>query len=113
MHNNFSQVHFCFILATIKLAEALKKLDFFVYGKPNICVVGFSHPHYPVSAIQELMKEKKWSLSLIQKPIALHFSFTPLNCKRVDQMIRDFEDTIQELSKLKAEGNLPKDNPEL
>jgi acyl CoA:acetate/3-ketoacid CoA transferase alpha subunit len=76
-------------------------------------VIGFSHPQYPISAIQELMKQKKWSLSLIQKPIALHFSFTPLNSKRVDQMIQDFEKTMQELEKLKAEGNLPKDNPEL
>ena len=45
--------------------------------------------------------------------MALHYSFTPLNSKKIDEMIHDFKETIKELAELKAKGDLPKDNPEL
>ena len=73
-----------------------------MYGKPEICAVGFTHNEIPISSVQELMKKKKWDLALIQKPMGLHFSFTPLNSRKVDQMINDFRDTMKEIAKLKA-----------
>jgi len=40
------------------------------------------------------MKAKNWNLSLNQLPICFHYSFTPLNCLRVDEMIKDFKECI-------------------
>jgi len=37
------------------------------------------------------MKEKHWNLSLNQLPLCFHFSFTPLNSLKVDEMIKDFQ----------------------
>ena len=45
--------------------------------------------------------------------MGLHFSFTPLNSRKVDQMINDFKESAKELAKLKSEGKLPKDSAEL
>ena len=41
------------------------------------------------------MKDKKWNLSLNQKPMCFHFSFTPLNSTRVNDMISDFKECIR------------------
>jgi hypothetical protein len=73
------------------LAKELKMLGFKVHGQPEICCIGFYHPKYPVSIVKEKMNNKGWDLPIIQKPISLHYSFTPINCVRIDQMVLDFK----------------------
>ncbi len=41
------------------------------------------------------MKERKFNLSLNQKPMSFHFSFTPLNCTKVNDMIEAFKECIK------------------
>ena len=43
------------------------------------------------SNIKEEMKKRGWDVPLCQRPIAMHYSFTPLNSTKVDKMIADFE----------------------
>ncbi len=45
------------------------------------------------------MKERKWNLSLNQLPLCFHFSFTPLNSQKVDDMIKDFQECVKFLEK--------------
>jgi hypothetical protein len=86
------------ILATIKLAQELKKMNFIIYGEPKICCIGFNHPQHQVSSIQKFMNERGWSISINQMPLCFHFSFTPLNSYNVDKMIDDFKDCMKLLS---------------
>jgi hypothetical protein len=46
-----------------------------------------------------MLKKKDWGLSVVQKPILLHFSFTPLNSTKADQLIKDIKDSLEELKK--------------
>ena len=45
------------------------------------------------------MKKKGWSLGVLQNPLAIHFSFTPLNCTKRDEMIKDFKECIVHIEK--------------
>jgi len=45
------------------------------------------------------MKKRGWGLSLLQKPLALHFSFTPLNCQNRALFLKDIKDCLEELKK--------------
>lgn len=40
------------------------------------------------------MKKKGWDLPVIQKPMAIHYSFTPINCGKVDQIVADFKSVL-------------------
>ena len=46
------------------------------------------------------MKKKGWDIPLIQKPLALHYSFTPINSLKVDQMVSDFKEIFPIAEKL-------------
>jgi hypothetical protein len=83
----------------------LSRLGFRVFGKPNICVIGFIHNKYSPTLIQDYMKERKWQLSLNQKPISFHFSITPLNSTRVDDMVKDFQECIKYLDSQKLSNS--------
>jgi hypothetical protein len=75
-------------------------MGFKLYGRADICTIAFAHPQIPCSDIQTLLKKKKeWGLSVLQKPILLHFSFTPLNSTKVDQLIKDIREIVEELKK--------------
>ncbi len=45
------------------------------------------------------MKKRGWGLALVQRPLAIHFSFTPLNCPKKDEMVSDLKDCLKELAK--------------
>lgn len=40
------------------------------------------------------MKGRGWGLSLLQNPLAIHYSFTPLNMLKRDEMIQDFKSCV-------------------
>jgi hypothetical protein len=40
--------------------------------------------------IKELIKAKGWDVPILQRPMALHYSFTPLNATKIDQFVTDF-----------------------
>lgn len=46
------------------------------------------------------MKKREWDLPLLQKPLAIHYSFTPLNALKIDQMVADFKEVMPEVIKL-------------
>ena len=43
------------------------------------------------------MLTKGWDLPLLQKPLSIHFSFTPLNATRIEEMVKDFKQCMSEL----------------
>jgi hypothetical protein len=45
------------------------------------------------------MKKKGWGLAVLQNPLSIHFSFTPLNCTKRDEMIKDFKECIAHMEK--------------
>lgn len=57
-----------------------------------------------MNSVHTFMKKRGWGLSLLQKPLALHYSFTPLNCTTKDEMIKDFRECIEELNKKGESG---------
>lgn len=89
--------------AVRKLSSALRELGFIIHGNADICTIAFSHPKYPSTYLQALIKQKEWGISLLQKPIILHFSFTPLNSTRVDAMIKDIRDMMKTLEVTKPD----------
>ena len=95
VQSRFKMVAFYLNSATILLATELKKLGFNVYGEPRICCIGFDHPKYSLSAIQKFIKSRHLEFSLNQKPMSFHFSFTPLNSTRVNEMVEGFKECIK------------------
>ena len=71
------------------LAVELKNLGFKVFGDPEICCIGFNHPKYSIGVVKDAIKKKGWEIPIIQKPMALHYSFTPLNSLKVNEMVAD------------------------
>ncbi len=71
------------------MAKELKKLNFEIFGDPNICIISFNHKKHSASRVHKFMKKRGWGLSLLQKPLSIHFSFTPLNCTKKDEMLKD------------------------
>lgn len=59
------------------------------------------------------MKKKGWGLAILQNPLAIHFSFTPLNCTKRDELIKDFKECISYLEKNQASLALEKDSGEI
>lgn len=57
------------------------------------------------------MKTRGWGLALLQKPLSIHFSFTPINCLKKDEMVKDFKDCVAYLSKNVA--NIDKDESQI
>lgn len=49
------------------------------------------------------MKKRGWDVPLIQKPVALHYSFTPINSIKIDQMVNDFKEVMPIAEKLTKE----------
>lgn len=88
----------------MSLSTELKSLGFKIFGNPIVCTIGFLHPDIASGSIHDWMHAKGWDLPLLQKPMSIHFSFTPLNATRVDEMIRDFKLCIKDL-KGKAPNN--------
>jgi hypothetical protein len=38
-------------------------------------------------------------LALLQNPLSIHFSFTPLNCTKREELIKDFKECIAYIEK--------------
>jgi hypothetical protein len=61
-------------------------------------VISFRHKVIPVNAILTFMKKKQWNFSITLRPMAFQFSFTPLNCLKSDEMIKDMKDCIKHIN---------------
>lgn len=70
------------------------KLGFIIISKDNICVLSFKHSTIPFNAVFIFMKEKGWGFSVNLNPFSFQFSFTPLNCMKSDDMIRDIKECV-------------------
>ena len=81
------------------MAKELRNLNFEVFGDPKVCIISMVHKRYSVNKVFKFMKKKGWGLSLMQKPLSLHFSFTPLNCLKKDEMLKDFKECCDFLEK--------------
>ena len=84
----------------------MRKEGYKVFGQPKICCIGFSHPKYSNSLIKEKMKLREWDIPLIQNPIALHYSFTPLNSLKIEQMIADITAVTKEIKQMYDSGKV-------
>lgn len=76
-------------------------MGFKFYGNADICTIAFAHSKYPCNSLQTVLKRRNWGIALLQKPITMHFSFTPLNSTKVDQLIKDIRESLAELDKSK------------
>lgn len=88
-----------YYIATVFMAKELRALGFEVFGEPNICIISFRHKKYSVNKVQKFMKNRGWGLALLQKPLSIHFSFTPLNCLKRDEMLKDLKECVEFLEK--------------
>jgi glutamate/tyrosine decarboxylase-like PLP-dependent enzyme len=81
------------------VSSELKKLDFEVLGNPRVCIVSFRHKRFSAGSVFKFMKTKGWGFALLQNPLSIHFSFTPLNCLKRDEMIKDLKECVEYLTK--------------
>jgi hypothetical protein len=70
-----------------------------VFGEPKVCIISFKHKKYSVKTVYKFMKKRGWGLSLLQKPLSIHFSFTPLNCLKKDELLKDLKECCEYLEK--------------
>jgi glutamate/tyrosine decarboxylase-like PLP-dependent enzyme len=78
----------------VKVGEEFKKLGFEILNKDNVCVLSFRHQKFTANSIQAFMKNKGWGFSMLQKPYAFQFSFTPMNCTKSEEMIKDMKECV-------------------
>lgn len=81
------------------MAKELRKLNFEVFGNPDVCIISFTHKKHSANGVQKFMKKKGWGLALLQKPLSIHFSFTPLNCLKKDELLKDLKECCDYLDK--------------
>ncbi|OUM55222.1 hypothetical protein BVG19_g4717 [[Candida] boidinii] len=85
--------------ASRKLKRAIKEdiPELQIIGDPKLCVVSFTSDLINVHELGDLLTEKGWHLSCLQKPTALHLAATTLSVPIIDELIQDIKDTVAKL----------------
>ena len=85
----------------IKLSEAVRNnphID--VMGEPEVCVVGIGSSYFNIYLLADMLKEKGWSLNLLQNPPSFHFCITSIHTMSIlNQLIEDMNNCTYELMK--------------
>ena len=86
---------------TTHLANEISKIDgLFIYGKPNVCIVAIGCETYDVLFLADALKEKKWTLNILQDPNSFHFCVTQCHTKEIiDEFIKHANECHNELKK--------------
>ena len=102
--NNLGKDKFIQNAASITLGvEKIKQAfnndsDIFIYGNPQICVLGFGSNTINIYKISNKMKQLGWNLNELQNPASFHLCIT--NCHRssiIDKFISDMRNSINEV----------------
>ncbi|OWB75600.1 hypothetical protein B5S31_g5524 [[Candida] boidinii] len=85
--------------AARKLKMAIKNdiPELKIIGDPKLCVISFTSDLLNVHELGDLLTEKGWHLSSLQKPTALHLAVTRLSVPIIDELIQDIKDTVAKL----------------
>lgn len=90
------------ISTTRYIASNLKTVKgIFVYGEPQVSVVGLGSKDFNIFRLFDALVEKNWNLNSLQFPSSLHLCVTLLHTQPgvADQFIRDVKDCVQEIMK--------------
>jgi sphinganine-1-phosphate aldolase len=72
--------------------------DIYIFGDPNVCVVGFGSNTINIYDLSEKMKHLGWNLNELQKPDSFHLCVT--NCHTqdsIDTFIKDIKSSLTSL----------------
>lgn len=93
---------------TNKLKEGVNKIQgLYVLGKPVMTCfsIGSSDPDVDIQAVADAMGKKGWHMERQQNPSCLHCSILPHHVTVSDSLLKDLEDSTQEVKKNKALAN--------
>ena len=79
------------------LNELQKIPEIFIYGNPEVCVIGIGSKKFDICLLNDIMTEKGWHLNVMQFPTSIHLCIThyhtSLEIKNL--FIKDIKDSIQ------------------
>ncbi|PVD39469.1 hypothetical protein C0Q70_02100 [Pomacea canaliculata] len=91
------------IVSTTKyITDELKKVDgIFVYGSPEVCVIGIGSKHFNIYRLFEDLVGKGWIINSLQFPASIHLCVTmPTTQSGVaDQFVNDVRTAVEEIMK--------------
>jgi sphinganine-1-phosphate aldolase len=82
--------------------------DLFIFGDPNVCVVGFGSNTINIYDLSQKMKHLGWNLNELQNPASFHLCIT--NC-HTDEIIGEFIDNIRSSLNIIISENLNNNKP--
>lgn len=71
-----------------------------VIGDPLTSVISFKSNVVDIYELSDLLGEKGWHLSTLQKPAALHLAVTRLSVPVIQELVQDLKECVNELKKL-------------
>ncbi|XP_021344267.1 sphingosine-1-phosphate lyase-like, partial [Mizuhopecten yessoensis] len=90
---------------TDKLKQGVAKIQgLYVLGEPVMTCfsVGSSDPDVDIQAVADDMGKKGWHMERQQNPSCLHCSILPHHVRVSDSLLKDLEDSTQEVKKNKS-----------
>jgi sphinganine-1-phosphate aldolase len=91
----------------LKIRQAFQNdYDIFIFGEPQLCVVGFGSHTVNIYSVSGKMKEKGWNLNELQNPSSFHFCLT--NCHTdeiIDEFITDLKSSLDQVVNEKTGNN--------
>ena len=78
------------------LVDEINKIDdLFIYGEPELSIVGIGSKNININVIADEIKKKKWEINVIQNPNGFHFCVTSYHTKDViKNFISDIKNVI-------------------
>ena len=85
----------------------IKKIDdLYIYGNPQLSIIGVNSNTININLIADELKNKKWEVNVIQYPTGFHFCITSYHTKEVlDNFFYDLNNIINNV-KDKSRGNI-------
>jgi sphinganine-1-phosphate aldolase len=98
----------------IKISKNVSKIrlafqndyDIFIFGEPQLCVVGFGSHTVNIYSVSGKTKEKGWNLNELQNPSSFHLCLT--NCHTdeiIDEFINDLKCSLDQVVNEKTGNN--------
>ena len=75
-----------------------KNNNLFVYGNPKICIVGIGTIDFNIYLLTDKLKDKGWSLNILQNPPGFHFCITSVHTMdNIKQLIYDINYSTKDI----------------
>ena len=95
--DNYNHINECrkFVLNKIK-----KIPEIFVYGEPELSIIGIGSKKINIYILSERLKLKKWDINNIQNPDGFHLCITSYHNKTVlNKFISDLKESVNDIKK--------------